>query len=231
VEVRLQRLGDLLAKEGSQRGAGEPAHDLADQIALSDRVVTGPRTGRPEGRLGGEKARHLLPVVEVLVADRFLPPRQSRSVAHQVADLDVRLAVGGELRPVAGDRGVEIELAAISQNESAKRRHRLGRRIDVDDHILLPGSALRGVGKAAPKVDDRLPFQGRAERGADVCSAGEIVLEHRAGRGEPVVGKAGNGAVGHGCPPCLLDSAEARRGRADLFPSGPQRRNGVDDPV
>jgi len=31
-------------------------------------------------------------------------------MAHQVADLDARLAVGGELRPVAGDRRVEVEL-------------------------------------------------------------------------------------------------------------------------
>ena len=40
--------------------------------------------------------------------------------AEQVTDLDGLLAVGGELRPVAGDGGVEIELAA-SATISAQR--------------------------------------------------------------------------------------------------------------
>jgi hypothetical protein len=46
---------------------------------------------------------------------------------HEVADQDVLLAAGRELRPVPGDRGIDVQLAAIDQHQRGQAGHGLGR--------------------------------------------------------------------------------------------------------
>ena len=119
VEVRAQRLGEFLAQERAQRPARDPPHDLADEVALSDGVVATGCTRLPPGRLGGEEFRHPIPVVPDVSGVDLVETRQAGAVAHQMAHFDAFLAVGGELRPVLGDRRVEVEFATVGEQERA----------------------------------------------------------------------------------------------------------------
>ena len=85
--------------ELAERLPGDPLDDLALEVALGDGVVARRRARLPPRRLGAEQGGRLAAVVEVLVRDRLLPARQPGRVAHDVAHLDVALALGGELRP------------------------------------------------------------------------------------------------------------------------------------
>ncbi len=118
-------------------------------------------------------------------------------MAHQVADLDARLAVGGELRPVPGDRGVEIQLAAVCQKQGGQRRHRLGSRVDVDDGVGLPRPGAGFVGPAAPEIDRGLTVHRGAERRSDVGPVRQVGLELIAYGREPIARETAHRTVGH----------------------------------
>src|SRR5438477_122684 len=81
---------------------------------------------------------------------------ESGAMGEQVPDLDALLAARFELGPVPGHRGVELDLAAVGQQEYGQRRHRLGRRPDVGDRVALPRLLAGLVLGAGPDVDDRL---------------------------------------------------------------------------
>ena len=117
----------------------------------------------PVGRLLREQTGNLLPVVKVAIGNRLVPVRQARRVAHQVADLDLRLSVGSELRPVASHRRLEIQLAAVGEQKGYQGRHGLRGGVDVDDRIGLPGARTRFVGPTAPEINHRLAIHRRAE--------------------------------------------------------------------
>jgi len=127
-------------------------------------------------------------------------------VTHQLADGDVRLAVGGELRPVARDRRIEVQFSPVGQQQGGQGRHGLGGGIDVDDGVAFPRAGFLRVGPATPDVDDRLALERGAERCAEVGSAREICVEGGARPGEPVVGESFRGVTGHGVvsPVCCL---------------------------
>ena len=57
VEVGAERRGDLVAEERAERRAGDAPHDLADQVAVRQRVVAVGGAGLPPRRLGGERRR------------------------------------------------------------------------------------------------------------------------------------------------------------------------------
>ena len=81
VEVGAERPGDLLGEELADGGAaGDPADDLADEVALGEGVVAGRGAGLPQRRLRGEERGRLLPVVEVGLLDRLLPSPDSPAV-------------------------------------------------------------------------------------------------------------------------------------------------------
>ncbi|MDH6485998.1 hypothetical protein M2157_001997 [Streptomyces sp. SAI-127] len=143
----------LLGQELTHGTAGDPAQDLTDEEPLGERVVSGRGARLPEQRLGGEPCGGGRPVVELL--DRALPVGQSRGVRQQVPYQHLLLAGGGELRPVPGDRGVHVELAAVGEDQGAQCRHRLGRGEDVGDRVPLPRCRPVGVGVAGPDVHHR----------------------------------------------------------------------------
>jgi hypothetical protein len=79
---------------------------------------------------------------------------QAGLVGQQLPQGDLVLPRGGELRPVRGDRGVEVEAAQPGQPGRARRDQALADREGVDQGVLLPGTAGILVGPAAPEVGD-----------------------------------------------------------------------------
>jgi len=108
-------------------------------------------------------------------------------VPEQFPHLDPVLAGLGELRPVAGDRRVEVKLAAIGQDQRAQRGHRLGRGEDVDDRVLLPRLGRGAIPVSAPDVDDRLTVQHHGDRGSDIEALVEVVRQRLGHATEPLV--------------------------------------------
>lgn len=170
MKIGAQRLGDLLPKYRADRPAGDSMHHFTDEISLRQGVITGGTARLPQRRLRGEKRRHLLPVVKVFVLNRRFPCGKPGRVAHHLADLDLALAVLRELGPVLCDGRIEVEQSAIGQHERGQRRHRLGRRKDVDQGIARPALSARRVGVTAPQIDDRLAAQRGTERRTDVVA-------------------------------------------------------------
>ncbi len=171
-----------LAKNWPSGQPGDAPDHLADEVTLVQRVVARCRPRLPPRRLGGEHRRRLLPVEDVVHHDRLRPGRHARRVRHQVADLDLVLAVGRELRPVLRNGRVHVEQAALDQHEGAERHHRLGGRPHVGDRVLRPRHGLGGVGPAAPQVDDGLTVERDRHRRAEIGTARKVrreVLSHR----------------------------------------------------
>ena len=107
-----------------------------------------------------------------------------------MAHLDVLLAVGGELRPVRGDRCVQVEQAAFGKNQRGQARYGLRARPDVDDGVLAPRDGLGRIGVAAPDVEHRFTVDVDRDRGAHLCTAAEFFGQGVGDLVEPGVGMA-----------------------------------------
>ncbi len=145
LEVRAERAGDLVGDEVLQRNPGRAANQLADQEAVVERLIARRRARLPPRRLRGEHRRGLLPVEEVVDGHRLLPAGHSGGVRQQVPHLDVLLAVGGELRPIGGDR-TRRGRAAPGRRASAPARLVT---VLVDDQTLTIVSSRHGTVFAA----------------------------------------------------------------------------------
>ncbi len=165
VEVGAQGPGHLLGEPAPDGGAGDPADHLTDQEALGHRVIArgGPRL--PPRLLGGQHRRAPVPVGQSLGLEVLGPSGQTGGVAHEVAYLHPFLSGGGELGPVAGHRGIEVELAAVGEHQCAEEGHRLGGRPHVGQRVGLPGRRPGLVDEPAPDVHHRLaPEEDRHRR-------------------------------------------------------------------
>jgi hypothetical protein len=104
-----------------------------------------------------------------------------------VADQDVLLALGGELRPVPGDRRVDVQLAPVDQHQGRQAGHGLGRRPDVGDGLLGPRDGPRLVAKSAPQVDDDLAVDVQDQGRAQFLTGVQVPRQRGAHCVEPVV--------------------------------------------
>ncbi len=102
------------------------------------------------------------------------------------------LARRGELRPVRGDRGVEVEQAAVGEDVRAERDRPLGGGPDVDQGVPFPGSAASAVRPASPEIGHGPAVDHDGDGRADLVPLTEIRLERAAHRGEPLVAVAVN---------------------------------------
>jgi hypothetical protein len=125
-------------------------------------------------------------------------PGQARGVTEQMAHLDLPFALGGELRPVPRDRGIEIDHPAIGEHERGERRHRLGRREVVDDGVAVPGQGAFLVDMSAPDVHDRLAVDEHCRGRADVGPGRKLFGQEIADIGEPWVAGSVDLNVGDG---------------------------------
>jgi hypothetical protein len=177
VEVRAEGLGDLLPEDGSQGAACDAPDHLAHQIALGQGVVAGRGPGLPERRLGGEQGGDLVPVVEVGLGEGLFPAGKAGGMGHELGDGDGGLPVRRELGPVLRHGSIDVELTPVRQEEGGEGGHGLGRRVDVDQGVLLPGPGLGRVGEAAPDVDHELAVNSGGEGRADVEAVFQVAGE------------------------------------------------------
>jgi hypothetical protein len=121
--------------------------------------------------------RGFLEIVDVVPRHVFGPPGETRGVAEQLPNLDLLLALSGELRPIAGTPCVEIQLAAIGKDERRHRGHRLGRRMSANNRVAFPFACERAVDVAAPDVHNRLAIDEDRRRRADVVAVLQALRE------------------------------------------------------
>ena len=175
-EVGIERLGHLGAEPVGHTLPGDAVEDLALELALADGVVARGGARLPPRGLGGEVGGDRLEVVELLEGDGWVEAGHAGGVGHHVAHQHAVLAVLGELGPVMGYGGVEVELAPVGQHQHAGGGHGLGGGVDVDDGAALPGRAV-DAGVAAPQVHHGLAVDGHRRSRTDLQPLGEVGLE------------------------------------------------------
>ena len=153
----VKRPGDLRAQERADRLAANPAHDLAQQIALIMDVIGRPGAGLPQGLLILQRLHIGLAVehaagIQPVVGEH----RNSGGVIEDMTDEDPVLAVLREFRPVGRDRRIDIDLAAVDQHVEADAGDALGDRHHADRGMGVPRLGLVAVAIAAPQIDHRL---------------------------------------------------------------------------
>ena len=101
-----------------------------------------------------------------------------------MADENTLLAVLGELRPVGGDRCIQIDLPAVGQNMDAQRAQALGDRIENAHGVFVPRTGARVVPMAPPQIDDFFTLVIDANGTAYLAVFGEVALQRFTHGGE-----------------------------------------------
>ena len=173
-ELQPERLRDLIRDERAHGPAVDSADELAAEPAVRERVVRDSRAGLPVRRLRGDEAGHALVVDEIRHRDRRAESRQPRFVRDDVADEHALLP---ELGPVRRHRCVELELAALDQEEQTHGDESLRPREDDLDRVLAPRRPGLLVGGPAPEIDDGDAVDHGCERRAVLAALAEAALE------------------------------------------------------
>ncbi len=184
---------DLRREELAQTDPGDAADHSTDEVPEVRRVVAGRRAGFPPGCLLREQVLRPDGVADVGERHRLLPTAHTRRVTEDVTHQHRALAVRRELRPVAGDGRVQIELPTIDQQQRRECRHGLRQRVRVDDSVLDPRGARVDVRDTAPQVDHGLPLGYHTHRRPDVGAVVEVALQQVPQTRERGVGEALDG--------------------------------------
>ncbi len=148
--------------------------------------MRGPRL--PGGPLGGHRGRRPLPGEHVLQPQRHVQRGHARLVRQQPAHRRPALAGRRELRPVGGDRGVQVELPPLGEQQRGGRRQALGDRaqhlrgVGRPRHSRCGPAAHLRPGVAAPQVDHLPAPDVQRERRAELAVVPEVAgegLPHR----------------------------------------------------
>ncbi|AIA04098.1 hypothetical protein DC74_3603 [Streptomyces noursei] len=152
--------------------------------------------GRPGGGLGGDRGRAADAVDGLGGGERGVQGGDAGAVREEVADQDAVLAGGLELGPVGADGGVQVELAALVQQEGDGGGDALGGGADDLGGAGLPGGG-RGVARlgvavlgAAPEVDDLAAVPVDGHRRSALAALGEVGCEGVPDRLEAVLDRA-----------------------------------------
>ena len=146
---------------------------------------------------------------------------------HHLADGDLRLAVGAELRPVLGDGRVVVDQGSVDEPVDDRRGHALGR---GEHHGARVGGPVRGaaaVGPARPDIDNGLAIQVDRQCAAAVPGSGEHLGERAHRAGEMRVGRALNTVWER----CAAFPAVNVLHNASNLPGTPANKPAVTDPL
>ena len=103
--------------------------------------------------------------------------RQSGLVGDEVANQETLLSGRAELRPVAANRGIEIEELTLEQEQQAGRHQALGTGEDAHQGVLAPGHPPASVRQPCPQVDRRHAVNPGRKRRPDLTFTGEVLFK------------------------------------------------------
>ena len=110
---------------------------------------------RPPGLLGGQRRGHGRPVIQGFSRQQLAQGRQAGLMTEQLAQSDGLLAGSGKLRPVAGHRHIQLQLAFPDQLQGGHGGKGLGAGKQVEDGVAVPGLLAVLVGHTGPQVEHR----------------------------------------------------------------------------
>ncbi len=182
--IQAKRPADFFAYKGADGFAREAAYELTDEVAESQRVVTGLGAGRPKRLLDFERFDDRAEI-EQGTWRRGIAHRNARSVIQDPADQDPFLSGLGKLRPIVGHRFVEIEQPAIHQHVGTQSAHALGDGHHANDGVTFPRPGTRAVLVPTPKVDHGFSIDAYGDGSADLVAAGEVLQQDVPDCGKP----------------------------------------------
>ena len=170
-------------QSSSRRNAPEAAsvdaaHDLADEMSVEERRLPVRRPRRPCGLLRGEERAQTVPVVEGGGVGGCVDRDDAGLVREDVPDRCRR----SEFRPVALHGRVEVDEAAVDEQQRAHRGKRLRHRVRLHDAVLHPEARTVSSRSAAPEIDDPSTVVPRGNRSAGAALLAEHRREHVAHR-------------------------------------------------
>ena len=202
VELQAEGCGDLVGEvpaDGSLERV-HPPHQLALVPAEREPVIAVPVAGDPCRTLGRDRRSDAVRIAKRGEVERGVDGAQSGLVREHLAHGDALLALGGELGPVLGQRGVVVEQPPGVRKRHGDRRHPLGRREHVDEGVLLPRERGCGVAHASPEVDHEFTGNDHRACGADLAALVDVACE-----------RLGHGLVARTCEPLDLGHGTSLR--------------------
>jgi hypothetical protein len=182
-ELQAEGPGHLVREEAAHPLASSAMDNLAHCPGHRDGMVSVARPWFPESGFASDDVDHAVPVVELACSRDTTHMWHADRMVQRHGDGRSFLSCLSELRPVSGDRRVEIELAAIREHVCTERHTALGRREDDRDRILVPRFASRCL-PSAPDINEGLALKRDRARGAHFAARLEIgdELVHDAGK-------------------------------------------------
>ena len=176
-EVGPERPGHVRSQRLADPHSGHAANQFTDQITVGVDVIAVCGAGEPERNLTGQRLGHHHPVEHRPLGQALANRRQAGLVREQSAYRQRALAARGELGPEARDGCVQIDEAALNENQRQHRQDALSHRVDVDQSVRAPRGGSRFVRMAAAEVNHDDPVDEDAHRGADFTVLDEVLDE------------------------------------------------------
>ena len=173
-ELHTERARDVALHELPDRHAADPAHQLAREPSVGQRVVAVGAARREVRRGRGQPRRDRVPVESLLEGHRPVHGVQTGTVPEQLGHGDRVLAVRGELGPVRGDPLAVVQQAALHAHRHGERGHALRGAEDDLERIGSVGHLAVPVTVAAHEVDHQLPAVHHRDTGAAVLPRLEV---------------------------------------------------------
>src|SRR5262249_3147226 len=135
----IERPGDLFSDNRVECTAVDASDDLAQDEAVGERVVAGLGAGLPQRGEVSERATRAFPVAGLGRAYLVRHLGNARGVAEDLPKGDRRLAVPAEFGPIASDRRVVVEPAALGEQMDHGGGDTLGAGEDAIEGVTADG--------------------------------------------------------------------------------------------
>src|SRR5262249_45672311 len=139
----------------------------------------------PEGFLPDERVGHCFPLVDNTIKQLLAHCWGTRTVTPQHIHPYLRLVRPSELSPLLWNRYLQVQKSLVHKSAGADGGHTLGRGVDGDDSIALPGTVRVLVDDPSPEVHHWRAIDGHGDSSADLAELLEVLRECVTDRSEP----------------------------------------------